>query len=93
VTFDDFKATVRARFPTLTFEFDQVTRLANINYSARHERCAVELYQGKGPFAPEWRFAVSESTFDDGDTLAAAIDAHQLRLQLITTHAQALELL
>lgn len=92
MTLDDFQATVRARFPTLTFEFSEVTRLASVSYYARHERCAIECYQGKGPFAPEWQFAVGEATFDEGDTLAAAIDAHQLRLQLITTHAAAIGL-
>lgn len=94
MTFDAFKATVRARFPALTFEFSEVHRLASVNYYARHERCAVSLFQGaKSPPMPEWEFAVSGATFDDGDTLAAAIDAHQLRLQLIATHARALELL
>jgi len=93
MTFDDFKAAVSARFPGMDFEFDSATVRAGTNYYATHERCIITLFVGSGNVPDEWHVGVRQSMGDLGDTLDAAIDAHQLRLQLITTNAQAMGLL
>ena len=88
MTFDDFKSTVRARFPGMDFQY----AATDIDFRAEHERCVVGFRTqqtiGPGP----WGFLVRGIFGDNGDTLDAAIDAHQLRLQLINTNAQAMGL-
>lgn len=93
MTFDDFQATVRARFPGVEFEFTSADVRGGVNYYAEHERCIITLFVGSGHVSDEWHVGVRQSMGDLGDTLDAAIDAHQLRLQLITTNAQAMGLL
>lgn len=93
MTLDDFKSTVLARFPGMDFKFESATVRAGTNYYATHERCIVTLFVGSGNVPDEWQIGVRQSIGDLGDTLDAAIDAHQLRLQLITTNAQAMGIL
>lgn len=93
MTFDDFQATIRARFPGVEFEFREARRLINVSFFARHERCTIELFQWNHEQSLEWSFDVGHCIADTGSTLAAAIDAHQRRLQLISTNAQAMGLL
>jgi hypothetical protein len=93
MTFDDFQATVRARFPGMDFEFSR----NGGTFRATHERCKIKHFGfSTYPADDRWRFGLGDNLLahpDHGPTLDAAIDAHQLRLQLINTHALAMGLL
>ena len=94
MTFDDFKTTVSARFPTIPFEFSTDDHDEVPMFTASHDRASIRHYVDSAQ-DPEsaWRFSVCDRESDYGPTLDAAIDAHQLRISRIVEKATALGLM